>query len=73
MIWQMLQFNVWLKNRGPTFWHYARHSTISQSRAIYFQRPKSANLALAGANAYETVGNRWVKDKNAFDSEKFDR
>ena len=34
---------------------------MSQSRAIYFRRPKCANLAQAGSNAYETVGNRRVK------------
>ena len=38
-------FNVWQKNRGPTFWHYPRHSTISQSRAISSQNPKCANFA----------------------------
>ena len=42
-------FNVWYKNRGPTFWHYPGHSTISQSRKITSQ------------NAYETFGNRPVK------------
>ena len=40
---------------------YARHSTISQSRAISSQRPKCVNLAPAGTNAYETLGNRRVK------------
>ena len=34
---------------------------ISQSRAISSQRPKYANLAHAGANAYENVWNRRVK------------
>ena len=34
---------------------------MPQSRAISSQKPKCANLAHAGANAYETVGNRRVK------------
>ena len=42
------------------FWHYPRHSTISQSRAISSQRPKFAKLARAGANAFEPVGYRRV-------------
>ena len=33
---------------------------MSQSRAISSQRPKCANLAQAGTNAYGTVGNRRV-------------
>ena len=35
---------------------------MSQARAITSQRPKCANLAKAGTNAFETVGNRRVKD-----------
>ena len=33
------------QNHGPTFWHYQRHYTTSQSRAISSQTPKCANLA----------------------------
>ena len=65
MIWQMFQqlkfsFNVSQKNRRRTFWHYPRHSTITQSRTISSQWLKYANFAYAGASAYETVGNRRV-------------
>ena len=42
------------------FWLYPRHSMISQS-LMSSQRPQCANLAPAGANAYETLGNRRVK------------
>ena len=34
---------------------------MRQSRVISSQRPKCAHLAHAGANVYETVGNRRVK------------
>ena len=37
---------------------------IYQSLAISSQRPKCANSAQAGANAYETVRNRRVKFRN---------
>ena len=46
------------KNRGRTFLRCPRHSRVSQSPAISSKRPKCANLAPAGTNAYKTVGNR---------------
>ena len=60
-IWQIFQIQCMIENRGLTFWNFPRHWKISQSRAISSQRPKCANLASAGANAYETVGNGRVK------------
>ena len=41
-------------------------SSMSQSCAIFPRRPKCANLAQAGTNPYETVGNRQVKINFAF-------
>ena len=40
-------FNLWYKNRGPTFWQYryVRYSTMSQSLAIASRKPKCADLA----------------------------
>ena len=32
-------------------------------RSLSSQRPKCNHLAPEGTNAYETVGNRWVKNK----------
>ena len=54
---------LWEKHGRPTFWHYSRYSTMSQSCATSSRRPKYANLARAGTNAYETVGNRPVNKK----------
>ena len=56
-------FNLWYKNWRPTFWHYPRHSTRSQSCTISIQRPKCATLPQAGTHAYKTVGNRPVKGR----------
>ena len=44
---------------------------MPQSRAISSQRPKCANLAHADVNAFETVGNRRVKqDQGCKSSDK---
>ena len=54
-------FFFFRKNCGPKFWHHSGHSTMSQCRKIASQRPKYANLVQAGTSAYETVGNKRVK------------
>ena len=61
VIWRMFQLQFMMEKGGPTFWHYKRHSTISRPQAIYSPRPKSANLAQVGINAYDTAGNLRVK------------
>ena len=43
-----------VKFRHPIFWHYPRHSTMSQSCAISSRRPKCVNLTQVGTNAYGT-------------------
>ena len=49
----------YIKNSVSSVSNYP-HSTMSVSRAFFSQRPKCANLAQAGTNAYETDGNRPV-------------
>ena len=53
--------SIYDRKMDARLFDYPRYSTMSQSCAISSQRPKCANLAQAGANAYETVGNRPVK------------
>ena len=57
----MLQLQIIIEKRIPDLLTPFTTSTMSQSRAIVSQRPKCANLAQDGTNAYETVGNRPVK------------
>ena len=44
-MWQKFQHHFRIKNAHPTYCHYPRHSTVSQSCAISSQRPRCANLA----------------------------
>ena len=60
VILQMFQIQFMIGNRGLKFLLYPHHFTIAQSREISSQTPKCANMALAGTNAYKTVGNRRV-------------
>ena len=48
---QMFQLQFMIQKTRP-IWHYPRHYTISQSRAICSQRPKCANLTPAGTHAF---------------------